>query len=72
MPPKPVQAQRGAGLEFYNIDFSLQHQLRLAGAAAPTLPNGPAAVKDPIARKLRLRRGRRDQEVFYLEIFIFF
>lgn len=64
MPPKPAQSQRGAGLEFYNIDFSLQHQLRLAGAAAPTV-QGPVVNKDPIARKLRLRRGRRDQEVHF-------
>jgi hypothetical protein len=32
MPPKPTEVQRGSGIEFYNIDFSLQHQLRLAGA----------------------------------------
>ena len=32
MPPKPTEVQRGSGTEFYNIDFSLQHQLRLAGA----------------------------------------
>lgn len=36
MPPKPVEATRGAGIEFYNIDFSLQNQLRLAGATVPT------------------------------------
>lgn len=35
MPPKPSEAQRGSGLEFYNIDFSLSTQLRLAGAAVP-------------------------------------
>lgn len=35
MPPKPTEARRGAGIEFYNIDFSLQTQLRLAGASAP-------------------------------------
>lgn len=35
MPPKPVEATRGAGIEFYNIDFSLQNQLRLAGATVP-------------------------------------
>lgn len=35
MPPKPVEMQRaiGAGALFYNIDFSLQHQLMLAGAS---------------------------------------
>lgn len=36
MPPKPPEMQQGAGIEFYNIDFSLQHQLRLAGAAPAT------------------------------------
>jgi hypothetical protein len=35
MPPKPAEMTRGAGLEFYNIDFSLQNQLRLAGANVP-------------------------------------
>lgn len=35
MPPKPVEMTKGAGLEFYNIDFSLQNQLRLAGANIP-------------------------------------
>lgn len=63
MPPKPVELQKGAGIEYYNIDFSLQHQLRLAGAGAPAA-NGTAdasalAPKDPIARKQRLRRGLR-------------
>ncbi|XP_054268551.1 protein flightless-1 [Macrosteles quadrilineatus] len=62
MPPKPVEAQRGAGVEFYNIDFSLQNQLRLAGAAVPAPAPVTGASKDPIARKLRLRRGRRDHE----------
>lgn len=36
MPQKPSEAQsRGAGVEFYNVDFSLQNQLRLAGANVP-------------------------------------
>lgn len=85
MPPKPLEVQRGSGIEFYNIDFSLQHQLRLAGANVP-VPVQTASTckydlidkfkprsfelnaffsivdsKDPIARKMRLRR-RRDQE----------
>lgn len=57
MPPKPMEAQKGDGVEFYNIDFSLQHQLRMAGAVVPpsiATPDGKS--KDPIARKLRLRR----------------
>lgn len=62
MPPKPTEMIRGAGVEFYNIDFSLQNQLRLAGANVPTPTLAQSASKDPIARKMRLRRGRRDQE----------
>lgn len=62
MPPKPTEMTRGAGLEFYNIDFSLQNQLRLAGATVPTPLPAQNPSKDPIARKMRLRRGRRDQE----------
>lgn len=40
MPPKPVERARGSGLQYYNIDFSLQAQLQLAGAntAEPTTP----------------------------------
>ncbi|XP_048519020.1 protein flightless-1 [Dendroctonus ponderosae] len=62
MPPKPSEATRGAGVEFYNIDFSLQNQLRLAGAMAPAPAPPQSASKDPMARKMRLRRGRRDHE----------
>ncbi|XP_012256387.1 protein flightless-1 isoform X2 [Athalia rosae] len=61
MPPKPMEVQRGSGIEFYNIDFSLQHQLRLAGANIPAPVQTANSSKDPIARKMRLRR-RRDQE----------
>ena len=36
MPPKPVEYyQAKKGMEFYNIDFSLNNQLRLAGAPNP-------------------------------------
>lgn len=62
MPPKPTELVRGSGVEFYNIDFSLQNQLRLAGANVPVPTPVQNTSKDPIARKLRLRRGRRDQE----------
>ncbi|KAJ8964532.1 hypothetical protein NQ314_004827 [Rhamnusium bicolor] len=62
MPPKPVEITRGAGIEFYNIDFSLQNQLRLAGANVPAPTPAQNPSKDPIARKMRLRRGRRDHE----------
>lgn len=34
MPPKP-SGMATDGLQFYNIDFSLQNQLRLAGAVVP-------------------------------------
>lgn len=34
MPPKPTSMATD-GLQFYNIDFSLQNQLRLAGAIVP-------------------------------------
>ena len=64
MPPKPMEMQRGSGVEFYNIDFSLQHQLRLAGATVPPQVQAAAAAnspKDSIARKMRLRRGARPE-----------
>nr|XP_020136818.1 protein flightless-1 homolog [Microcebus murinus] len=56
MPPKP--ADRAA--EWYNIDFSLQNQLRLAGASPATVAAAAAGSgpKDPLARKMRLRRRR--------------
>ncbi|XP_053425143.1 protein flightless-1 homolog isoform X2 [Nycticebus coucang] len=56
MPPKP--ADRTA--EWYNIDFSLQNQLRLAGASPATVAAAAAGSgpKDPLARKMRLRRRK--------------
>ncbi|XP_055507215.1 protein flightless-1 homolog [Leucoraja erinacea] len=56
MPPKPVDQTA----EFYNIDFSLQNQLRLAGAspAAVAAAAGGVTPRDPIARKMRLRRRK--------------
>uniref|UniRef100_A0A8I3P6P9 Protein flightless-1 homolog n=1 Tax=Canis lupus familiaris TaxID=9615 RepID=A0A8I3P6P9_CANLF len=66
MPPKP--ADRAA--EWYNIDFSLQNQLRLAGASPATVaaaaagpnhllhPQAGSGPKDPLARKMRLRRRK--------------
>ncbi|XP_071963998.1 protein flightless-1 homolog [Antedon mediterranea] len=61
MPPKPRPQQKGSGQEFYNIDFSLNHQLRLAGAV-PTTSTSATPTKDPIARKMRLRRRRQESE----------
>lgn len=61
MPPKPVEMQKGSGIEFYNIDFSLQHQLRVAGASVPPAIAASASTpKDSTARKIRLRRGLRN------------
>uniref|UniRef100_A0AAQ4QXE9 FLII actin remodeling protein n=1 Tax=Gasterosteus aculeatus aculeatus TaxID=481459 RepID=A0AAQ4QXE9_GASAC len=57
MPPKPVD--RAA--EWYNIDFSLQNQLRLAGASPATVAaagGGTSSPRDPQARKMRLRRRK--------------
>lgn len=63
IPPRPTTLfQKGSGLEFYNIDFSLQNQLRLAGASIPQPQATTSVNKDPIARKLRLRRGKTDTE----------
>ncbi|CAF0824220.1 unnamed protein product [Brachionus calyciflorus] len=70
MPSKPIEMQKviGAGAMFYNIDFSLQNQLMLAGAspqqisATSLLPtNNP--VKDPIARKKRLKLLKQNVNV---------
>ncbi|XP_076458808.1 protein flightless-1 homolog isoform X1 [Babylonia areolata] len=61
MPPKPAELRKN--MEFYNIDFSLNTQLRLAGAApVPASGNTPPVKSDPVARKLRLRRRRDGQE----------
>ncbi|XP_030684095.1 protein flightless-1 homolog isoform X6 [Nomascus leucogenys] len=56
MPPKPTD--RAA--EWYNIDFSLQNQLLLAGASPATVAAAAAGSgpKDPMARKMRLRRRK--------------
>uniref|UniRef100_A0AAZ3PVN5 Gelsolin-like domain-containing protein n=2 Tax=Oncorhynchus tshawytscha TaxID=74940 RepID=A0AAZ3PVN5_ONCTS len=56
MPPKPVDRTA----EWYNIDFSLQNQLRLAGASPAVISaaGGGASPRDPLARKMRLRRRK--------------
>lgn len=48
--------------EFYNIDFSLDTQRRLAGdpESVKSPPQQLAPSKDPIARKLRLRTRAKD------------
>ena len=62
MPPKPTDLLTGSGLEYYNVDFSLQNQLRLAGANIPAPQTPSNKDKDPIARKMRLRRCKKEQE----------
>ncbi|XP_068672970.1 protein flightless-1 homolog [Montipora foliosa] len=54
MPPKPVPDELGSGPEFYNVDFTLQTQLRMATGAPPP----QMSHKDSYARKMRMR-GRR-------------
>ncbi|CAL1292808.1 unnamed protein product [Larinioides sclopetarius] len=61
MPPKPEELIMGSGSEYYNIDFSLSTQLRLAGATTNNPVAAPAHSKDPIARKQRLRRKKEDE-----------
>lgn len=65
-PPKPRGMAQGSGVTFYNIDFSLQAQLRNAGAQAAqlaaTLAQQQGTPKDPIARKKRLRQFRKEQK----------
>jgi Leucine-rich repeat (LRR) protein len=62
MPPKPAELARGAGVEFYHIDFSLNHQLQLAGAAPPVPPEETPRKKDTHARLRRLRKIRDDDQ----------
>ncbi|XP_064101883.1 protein flightless-1-like [Macrobrachium nipponense] len=65
-PPKPRGMAQGSGAAFYNIDFSLQAQLRNAGTQAAqlaaTLAQQQGTPKDPIARKKRLRQFKKDQQ----------
>lgn len=54
MPPKPKELQKGSGPAFYNIDFSLAHQLKLAGQVAPE--QAPANADIQKERAARIRR----------------
>lgn len=58
MPPKPMEMMQGSGVEFYNIDFSLQHQLRLAGASVPKNLAEQPVQKNPVERWKRLAKRR--------------
>lgn len=61
MPPRTV-AYPARNPEFYNIDFSLDTQRRLAGEpeSAKSTTQQANTIKDPIARKLRLRTRAKD------------
>lgn len=61
MPPKPIEIKEQQKLaQYYNIDFSLEHQRRLAGApSSPTTSAPKPPPKDPIARKKRLKHMRQ-------------
>lgn len=66
MPPKPSDKQKA--LAFYNIDFSLSNQMRLAGqspAASSSLSSlaggSQQQQKDPIQRKKEFIKRRRCQ-----------
>ncbi|CAB3984718.1 flightless-1 homolog [Paramuricea clavata] len=58
MPPKPAAQQIGSGAEYYNVDFTLETQLRLAAGASHVDQAAKQMMKDPTQRKMRLR-GRR-------------
>ena len=59
MPIKPIKVKKniGAGISFYNVDFSLERQLILAGAQSlhksPSVSN--SSLKDPNLKKKRLK-----------------
>ncbi|CAI2723479.1 unnamed protein product [Schistosoma spindalis] len=58
IPPKPPELQKGAGLAFYNIDFSLDAQLRMMRGKPALNTETIHHPKDPAARLRRLRRRR--------------
>uniref|UniRef100_A0A7E4W5T9 Protein flightless-1-like protein n=1 Tax=Panagrellus redivivus TaxID=6233 RepID=A0A7E4W5T9_PANRE len=62
MPPKPADRQKA--LAFYNIDFSLSHQMQIAGqsphSSSSSFP-GNTAPKDPTQRRKDFIRRRRHQ-----------
>uniref|UniRef100_A0A5S6QHV9 Gelsolin-like domain-containing protein n=1 Tax=Trichuris muris TaxID=70415 RepID=A0A5S6QHV9_TRIMR len=63
VPMKPTE-QKKKDRAFYNIDFSLEHQLKLSEAWSPTssVSSSLASVaKDPISRKVQFLRRRRGQ-----------
>uniref|UniRef100_A0A5K3ERA7 Protein flightless-1-like protein n=1 Tax=Mesocestoides corti TaxID=53468 RepID=A0A5K3ERA7_MESCO len=59
-PPKPPALQKGAGLAFYNIDFSLDGQLQMMRGIAPEPSEDVKKGKESAARLKRMRRRRLD------------
>ncbi|CAF0945256.1 unnamed protein product [Adineta steineri] len=53
MPPKPKECQKGSGPAFYNIDFSLANQLKLAGQVAPEQPVANTDMQQKRAARIR-------------------
>ena len=53
MPPKPKECQKGSGPAFYNIDFSLANQLKLAGQVAPEQPTASTDIQQKRAARIR-------------------
>lgn len=53
MPPKPKECQKGSGPAFYNIDFSLSNQLKLAGQVAPEQPAATTDIQQKRAARIR-------------------
>jgi len=65
MPPKPADKQKA--LAFYNIDFSLSHQMQVAGQSPHSSASSVqgSSSKDAIQRKkdfIRRRRHQADQD----------
>ncbi|VUZ39536.1 unnamed protein product [Hymenolepis diminuta] len=59
-PPKPPALQKGAGLAFYNIDFSLDGQLQMMRGIKPEPSVDVKKGKESAARLKRMRRRRLD------------
>ncbi|KAL5109592.1 Protein flightless-1 [Taenia crassiceps] len=59
-PPKPPALQKGAGLAFYNIDFSLDGQLQMMRGISPEPSEDVKKGKESAARLKRMRRRRLD------------
>ncbi|KAF8561182.1 hypothetical protein P879_04809 [Paragonimus westermani] len=58
LPPKPAELQKGAGLAYYNIDFSLEAQLRQICGKPPESSDATYHAKDTASRLRRMRRRR--------------